>query len=544
MAQQRKSLSDLLTATDRTESEDKLLAQKLQNLDKVAARGIPRQAGRPIRGSRWYGEYRLFVDWNSDGDYADSYEDLTGRFISADIRRGLPGPLSFAATPGIIEIELENRDRMFSSDYADSPLYNYINSTDKKRCKMEVYIDGSSYQLFDGWVREVAAQPEEHGRKVATLVVDDLVGRLASVPMISIMFENVSEVTLLEEALASVLASHYGVAHYGGSYYGSSGVAGTTPVYGTALDSYKYAGDLWREATTTALDAITDTMRSTLGHWFVSRVGIPTYRNRQYRGVASGVSDWDASDIAEIDAVGLEDGSLATEIILLLKQRVKQDTPAVVWTLREQPTILPGESRYFTAVFSDPYTGQSCGVINGIPPVPGLDYTPLDPELVVNVTWRGADGLVAISNVGGTSKTLTYLQLRGYPITRYEETQVNEGTPSTPRKVLWHDAALLQSLTVAQNFVEYLYYLYSELTDSPRQATLTPNDPANLAQLCQLDVDRRIEVVDGEVSFVSWVHHQIGRGYHIATVGLAPASVTPRWILGTSQLGIDTALGV
>jgi hypothetical protein len=285
-------------------------------------------------------------------------------------------------------------------------------------------------------------------------------------------------------------------------------------------------------------------MKSSVGHWYVSRVGTPTYHNRQYQPTNADTSDWDASDVSKIDAVGLDENSTASEIILLLRQRIKQDEPVVVWTLREQPTLLPNETRSYTAIFHDPITGRSCGVLDGLKPIIGSDYTPIDSHIQVIVSWRASDALVLVTNTGTTALTLTSLRLRGTPVTSYEETQVSKGTTSTPRKVLWHNARLLQNISVAQNFVEWLYFLYSDLSDAPRLATITPNDPTALAEVCQLDVDRRINVVSGEVSFVSWVHHRIGRGYHTASVGIVPAATLDLWELGTSQLGIDNALGV
>ena len=151
---------------------------------------------------------------------------------------------------------------------------------------------------------------------------------------------------------------------------------------------------------------------------------------------------------------------------------------------------------------------------------------------------------MTFTNTTGGVITVTYAQLRGTPIVRYDEAQVREGSGVLPRKSMWHGAPLVQDLISAQSFVEFLYDTVSYLTDKPRQATITPDSPANLLNVCQVDVNSSISVLPASVSFVNWVHHQIGRGYHNVTVGLTPALIQDMWQLGVSQLGIDTTLGI
>ena len=38
--------------------------------------------------------YGLYVDWNNDGDFSDSGEDISADFISGTITRGYSGPLA------------------------------------------------------------------------------------------------------------------------------------------------------------------------------------------------------------------------------------------------------------------------------------------------------------------------------------------------------------------------------------------------------------------------------------------------------------------
>jgi len=480
-------------------------------------------------GSRWYGHYSLFVDWDDNDNYTGTYDDITGRFISADILRGLAGPLSYSAVPARIEIEVDNGDRFFSSDNENSPIYENLSSLAKKRCKMICTANATDAQLFDGWLKEVASTPSSHGRKTATLVIDDLVGRLSSTPLTSLMFQNVSEVDLLGVALAEV----------------SDNITGVTASYETALDEYDFAGDLWKESETAALDAIGDITRSCLGIFFTSRTGVPTYHNRQHRPLNYTLADWDASLISRIDAIGLQDSDIVNEVLMVFAQRRALTPASVVWTLSESVDVPPGGSATYTVSFTDPATGSACGVLDGITPVAGTDFSPTTAGLSMDVVWGGAEAKVTFGNTSGSQITVTSAQLRGTPIVRYDQAQVSDSSGILPRKSLWHGAPLVQKFLVAQSFVEYIFSLVSSLTDKPRQATITPDTAANLLAASQVDINDTISVLPGSVSFVNWVHHQIGPGYHTLTVGITPSEgIASMWQLGISQLGIDNNLGV
>jgi hypothetical protein len=477
-------------------------------------------------------------------EYTGTYDNMTNRFVSADVRRGLPGPETFCAIPAMIEVVLDNTDGMLTSTNDDSPIQAQIVGSAKKRCKLTCVVSGTEYQLFDGWVKEIAANPDTHGKKMATVVVDDLIGRLKNIPMISSMVKNTTELTLIAQALAGVVPAYYGRAYYGGAYYGYAGAAQDIHgVYGSAQDLFGYGGDSWRESETSVLDAIQDVMSSCLGHFYVTKDGVPTYANRLYRPQNASVTDWDASKVSRIDAIGLFDETLFTEVQLIIQQRREGTTASILWTLRDQPTVPANGSLTYIANFTDPDGGSACGCIYPVTPVRGTDFTN-NTNLSVSVAWRGADALVTVSNSSGSGIALTLLQLRGTPVIRLDEMQIKETGSAVPKKTLWHSAPLLTDTTDAQSYVEWLYTIVSFLTDRPRQATIVPDSPATLVEACQLDVDRRIKMVDGSTSFVNWVRHTITPGNHKVEVGTSPAISTTMWTLGLSELGTSTALGV
>jgi hypothetical protein len=436
---------------------------------------------------------------------------------------------------------------------------------------LDIVVNGTTYQQFYGWVKEVASNPSTHGRKMATVVVDDLLGRMKSIPMISSMRTDATETSVLAMAMAGPTPAYYGSCCYGAAFYGGTGVylgAEEGTLYGQALygartaiythdheiqfafdaaaDSFAYVGDTWKESETSELDAIQDIMRSCLGVFYVNRRGKPIYRARTYRPLNASTSDWSGSGdtkIMKVDAVGLQDETLYNEVQLALRQRKAGTAASVLWTLRDTPTVNAYSTLTYVAGFTDPVTGSTCGCLNGVTPVLATDYTN-NANLVVSVFWRAADAVVQVYNSSAGAIALTLLQLRGTPITNLDQTLFKKTGTTSPKKTRWHDAPLLSNSISASSYVNWLYSSLSLFTDKARQVTITPGSATDLEQVAQLDVNRRVTLIDGSIAFVNWVHHSIQPGSHTVTLGLSPAISSTMWILGTSQLGVDTALGV
>jgi len=58
--------------------------------------------------------YGVYVDWNNDGDYGDSNEDVTDDFVSATIARSYSDPLSRVPGVGRCTIVLHNQAQTYS----------------------------------------------------------------------------------------------------------------------------------------------------------------------------------------------------------------------------------------------------------------------------------------------------------------------------------------------------------------------------------------------------------------------------------------------
>jgi hypothetical protein len=67
-------------------------------------------------------QWTIAIDWNRDGDFTDTYDNITDRIISANWFLGMDEAYMDAADASSLTLTLNNSDRRYSPEYAASPL--------------------------------------------------------------------------------------------------------------------------------------------------------------------------------------------------------------------------------------------------------------------------------------------------------------------------------------------------------------------------------------------------------------------------------------
>ena len=67
-------------------------------------------------------QWTIAIDWNRDGDFTDTYDNITDRIISANWFLGMDEAYMDAADASSLMLTLNNSDRRYSPEYAASPL--------------------------------------------------------------------------------------------------------------------------------------------------------------------------------------------------------------------------------------------------------------------------------------------------------------------------------------------------------------------------------------------------------------------------------------
>lgn len=120
-------------------------------------------------------QYTVAIDWDNDGSFATSGDDISAYVKSASLRLGISDAQAHMAEIGQCTLTLDNADRRFSPANGASPYAG------KFRPNLPVLVqvtDGATYTIFRGVTRQFSATPGTSGPREATIVCEDLLSVL------------------------------------------------------------------------------------------------------------------------------------------------------------------------------------------------------------------------------------------------------------------------------------------------------------------------------------------------------------------------------
>lgn len=100
--------------------------------------------------------WTIAIDWNRDGDYSDPNEDVTSRVITANWSLGMEEPYKDTPENSMLQLVLQNDDKLLSPENAASPLYGLVKPF--KPVRIQSYDGTTTRTHWVGWVETV--QPE------------------------------------------------------------------------------------------------------------------------------------------------------------------------------------------------------------------------------------------------------------------------------------------------------------------------------------------------------------------------------------------------
>lgn len=485
-----------------------------------------------------------YVDWNQDGDYADTGEEVTGRLLVLEsavrCERGRNQLRQYAPPmAGSAEATLDNYSKDYSPDYSSSPLYGSLRPGLPVR--FDTVHNAVTYRRFTGVLDDLPQHPEIDVKTVDLPCLGTL-SRLTG-----------------EDDLTVSTALYQNIR--------------TDQAIGYLLDAIGWP----------AADRVLDTGRTTLAWWWLddedplSAVnallasegpGAVVYEDGQGRFVFEGrhyrlltsrctVSQATFADTGNepyrLPDLSYNPGlkSVVNKITLTFKSRAAQAL-AVVWSLGSSVSLAPGEARPFIATSGDPFTAAVC--------VNGTDYTVSAGSLSGVSLDRTSGARVTITLTAGASgATVTGLQLRAQPVTVTNTTQVGEtisvttsrsryktrvyNPPSQPR-------AEFDSINTLQDLANATVAAYLEPRPTETVGVKCVTDTTIVAALAR-EVSDRVTVVDAQTglsaaSFVEqirdeWVDGELtvflGCEKAVDTSGVFILDSVTNGVLNTNWLG-------
>lgn len=475
--------------------------------------------------------YELCVDWNRDGDYSDTGENVTTRTRAEPIShergrdqiRALAPPMA-----GTGSLTLDNTSRDYSPENGASPLVGNVapGCLVRGRCTYSAV----TYPLFVGILSDVPQHPERGARSVGLEWLGTL-SRLRGVTASTAVYTNIRT----DQAITVLLDA--------------AGWPAADRVLATGRTTFPY----WWMDGDDCLDMLFKLFFSEGpgAALYEDAQGRIVFEDRYYRMLTtrSLVSQGTFRDSGAMPLFnnfaydpGLKD---VINVASYAATRRNLQPLAVVWSTTLAITVGAGQTLTLEAVSQsgDPF-------INAVTPVLGTDYTIASGSLASLTLARTSGMSVAIVITGGsTGATVSGLQLRAQSLTaeQFRMTNTIDASASIARhgrqswdKPTWPE----MDPNGAQDFCNAVVSMYQQ----PRATvsiSINTNDDVMTPHVLQREISDRITVVEGQTAlsadfYLERVNHMITKGgaKHVATFGLEKAGVAPNYgVWGSGQWG-------
>ncbi len=497
--------------------------------------------------------YQVFVDWNTDGDFSDTGEDISAYVKRITIDRGRANVLR-KVVAGTVEIKLVNNDGRFSPSNGASPLTGLLPN---RRVKVQATFGGSTYPLFAGYLTDIIPHPAL-GEQFCYIYASDALKRLSE-----------TEITLAMQTAQTADSIIGAILTAAGWDPGS--------VWGSAIDSQpdeKIPYAHWGKVS--AMSAIGELEDSTLGMAYIGTDGKFVWEGRHHRllaphlvAVAIIYDTTAAGDGATNISYRLGDRGIVNVASAEYVERKAGLTKQVLWKMdigsdgtKDKPLFIPLENtklgpngEYAAAWLEARFSSPALSVNT---PVAQVDY---NAHLGPRVDWAinksssvpvtlaevGAEhALVKIVNNVGVPVWITKLQITGQVLDTEEPASVramDAGSITAYGRVETKlEGKFYPSLMVAQDFVDYVKDEFHEPVAEVTVSLINGTD-ALTTQILAREISDRVKLVStllglNEDYFVEKINHEIEPpAIHRCTWVVTKCTARTFFTLGISALG-------
>lgn len=479
-------------------------------------------------------EYEIRIDWNGDGDFNDTGEDVTDRVNdrgpALQVRYGRDQARTFAPLAGGTgSLELNNTSRDYSPENTGSPLAGMVRPG--REVRIRATVGGVTYGLMRGYLDDYKVLPDLEQRSVQLSLLDGL-SRLRGVEVSTDL--------------------HHGLR--------------TGQAIGKLLDAVGWPADQrdldvgattipwwWLESADAfnALQAILDAE----GPGCLATVDIDgrlVFRDRHHRLLratsATVQATYRATGVVEplISPPMVYDHGwreIVNSVVFDIPVRVPSGQLAQVWQMSGQRSIADGETVLLTASGSSPFFGA-------VVPVEGEDFTVLSGAVQVALTGRSGQATAVLVTAVGGPAVIDGMAVRAYPIVTQAMVQVRAedstsiadvGRRSWPSGRAPALASLSDAIAIADIILAHRARRLPTVT-----ITLRGGGVDRLREQLARDLSDRVHIVDPETGLDSdfWVEqisHTSARLDHATVLGCeqVPTAASNPFTFNTSGRGFN-----
>jgi len=487
------------------------------------------------------------VDWDNNGSFAGTYDDITADAMYAEVSRGKDERLPFdrvKTNTGQMSLTVKNTDEKYCPENSGGVLYG--NLLPRRPVRFRVEYDGVVYEQFSGYIENIIPHPHKAEQTARILCVDgmDYLGR-ADVHVV--LQENQYSGTLI------------------GLLLDSAGWSATKRNIDTGISQFT----IWY-GHGKGLDEIRKLEDSDLGFFYVDETGDAVWEDRHYRFVTTRCSTSQATFTNSMVDITYTEGarSIFNEVRCPVTPHTLESA-AEIWEMVDVaggnelvgvPFLEIGQSKTFWAEFAnfsknivDPmvaYNGANFNYrANAAADNSGADAT---GDVTCTITPYAKSAKVVVTNNGAISCYITSLNIRGQVYTdgRTVSAKAEDSTSQTTyqQRTLVLEGEYFDDMEVAEDMCDYILALRKD--PQPEMTLTMMNSDATLSQeMLQRKISDRITVVHTDLGvnddcYINKIHSRWNmNGARMSTVWtVARASDEQYWTLGGSALGSTTRL--
>jgi hypothetical protein len=503
--------------------------------------------------------YKLQVDWNNDGDWGDTGEEIDmGRVrgITCSFGRDRASQLTGKSKAGTLRATLDNRSGDYNQFNSSSPIYGNILPGRPVRL-LGTSTTQSDQAIWQGYLLRITPQVFLGGDATAILE--------ATGPLGQINLDQIEVAMVTSQRTDQVVDDILDAAGWAaGSSY-------------RTLDSGKTTISRYWKSQSYAIPALQEVESTEGGFIREGKDGKIIFDNRHHRlsgvGLTSQATYSDASDAARVYSGLIMDDPLP-HIFNQFSTDVQTWTTAsvaVLWTLSEtgasSPSIAPGVARTYVARYP---TSASANSARG---VALWTTTAATTDMLANTAADGSGDNVSASigiSVSKSSETMeitltnntsatayiTKLQARGTAISADDPASIKQEDSTSQTafgKRTWPSRTkFIPDTGEALDWADFNLSVYKDPTAVLQLSYFANRDTNAINEMLDRDISERVTVVADNTAdlsvnrdfFIEGVRHQISANrLHKVTYLLSDAvQFSDFWVLNTSALGTQTRL--
>lgn len=520
------------------------------------------------------------IDLNKDGDFSDTYEDISSYVMAGSWELGFSGPYDPIAKAETLTLTLKNGDKRFSPEYASSPLYP--NFTRGRVIKIQSNDGVTTRTHFTGRITSIIPDFGESLARRVNITVEGYFAEIQRADTTVEVMENVTADEVIEAILSGSnvyppgFAGRWRLGIVGFGELGNNTILGALTDYlnaETGVSTFTIIGDQWGtsnwgnqygsgQRTTSVYGALRDVVGREGGRLFINRAGVITFWNRHHLILDT---DSDASLDNNMLQLGYSYGdTLFNDVAVTAAIRTIGSSNEVLGFINEAVEIKANSTKEITYNYLSTSTGATIAGKNAVAPVGNTDFTANGIADGSGTDYTGSV-TAAITSEGGSGSTVTFTnaaavpvwveagsQIRGIKITDYGEVEARATDGASileyGRFKLPYDFTM-DSLAVAEGMAGFLLDRHSTPVGIVSSLEMHLGKlPAALGYT----IGDRLTIIEDQIGistdyFIISEQFNWSPGGSVRVVwGVEPAASSAYWILGVenfSELGETTFVG-